>query len=95
MEEIANQFREELQYLIDRYKNRLTVPRIMHVAQDVFHKTLSIKHHPELHTAALNFLQSTKYTKPDLEGKWKSLYNIQNEQGEGDWKCESNTDKPM
>ena len=49
MEEIAQQFREELQELIDRYKTRLSVPRIMHVAQDVFHKTLSIKYQPELH----------------------------------------------
>lgn len=50
MEEIASQFREELQEIVDRYKTRLSVPRIMHVAQDVFHKTLSIKYHPELHS---------------------------------------------
>ena len=49
MEEIAQQFCEELQELIDRYKIRLSVPRIMHVAQDVLHKTLSVKHNPELH----------------------------------------------
>lgn len=49
MEEIAQQFREELQEIVDRYKTRLSVPSIMHVAQDVFHKTLSIKHNPELH----------------------------------------------
>ncbi len=47
MEEIASQFREELQEIVGRYKTRLSVPRIMHVAQDVFHKTLSIKHRPE------------------------------------------------
>ena len=50
MEEIAQQFREELQEIVDRYRTRLSVPRIMHVAQDVFHKTLSIKHNPELHS---------------------------------------------
>ena len=49
MEEIAQQFREELQEIVDRYKTRLSVPRIMHVAQDVFHKTLSIRYHTELH----------------------------------------------
>ena len=49
MEEITQQFREELQEIIDRYKTRLSVPRIMHVAQDVFHKILSVKHNPELH----------------------------------------------
>ena len=76
MEEIALQFCEELQELVDRYKTRLSVPRIMHVAQDVFNKTLSIKYHPELHTkeniegiyeateAAEEFLRDTDYTKP-------------------------------
>ena len=54
MEEIVRQFREELQELIDRYKTRLSVPSIMHVAQDVFHKALSIKYHPELHTKEIN-----------------------------------------
>ena len=53
MEEIAQQFREELQEIVDRYKAILSVPRIMHVAQDVFHKTLSVRYHPELH-AKLN-----------------------------------------
>ena len=47
MEEIAQQFSEELQEIVDRYKTRLSVPRIMHVAQNVFHKALSIKHNPE------------------------------------------------
>ena len=50
MEEIASQFREELQEIVDRYKTRLSVPRIMHVAQDVFHKNLSVKYNPELHS---------------------------------------------
>lgn len=75
MEEIAHQFREELQEIIDRYKTRLSVPRIMHVAQDVLHKTLSIKYNPELHAkeniegvyetieAAEDFLRNGDYTK--------------------------------
>ena len=50
MEEIAQQFREELQEIVDRYKTRLSVPRIMHITQDVFHKTLSVRYHPELHS---------------------------------------------
>lgn len=50
MDEIAQQFREELQEIVDRYKTRLSIPRIMHVAQDVLHKTLSVKHNPELHS---------------------------------------------
>lgn len=47
MEEITSQFREELQELIDRYKTRLSVPSIMHVAQDVLHKTLSNEYYQE------------------------------------------------
>lgn len=43
MEEIASQFREELQELIDRYKTRLSIPRIMHIAQDMLHKTLEME----------------------------------------------------
>lgn len=49
MEEIAKQFREELQEFLDRYKNCLSVPCIMHIAQNVLHKTLSFRYHPELH----------------------------------------------
>ena len=48
MEEIAQQFREELQELIDRYKNRLTSQQIMHIAQPVFTKAIGIKDNPEI-----------------------------------------------
>ena len=59
MEEIASQFYEELQELLDRYKNFMSVPHIMHVIQDVSHKTLSIRYHPELHSeAAKEFLRN-------------------------------------
>ena len=82
MEEIAQQFREELQEIVDRYKTRLSVPRIMHVAQGVFRKTLSIKYHPllkclpkeniegvyEATEAAEQFLRNTDYTKPVRPG---------------------------
>ena len=37
MEEIAQQFREELQEIVDRYKTRLSVPRIMHVGCVMYH----------------------------------------------------------
>ena len=47
MEEIANQFGEELQELLDRYKDQLTNPQIMRVAQHIFYETLSPKKHPE------------------------------------------------
>lgn len=72
MEEIAQQFREELQEIVDRYKTRLSVPRIMHVAQDVFHKTLSIKYHPELHAKEIikNLLQVLP--KENIEGVYEA-----------------------
>lgn len=41
-------FRIKLQNVVDIYKTQLSVPTIMKIAQDVFHKTLSIKYHPEL-----------------------------------------------
>ena len=49
MQEIAQQFSKELQDLLDMYKTQLSVPHIMSIAEDIFHKTLSIKYHPELH----------------------------------------------
>lgn len=71
MEEIAQQFREELQEIIDRYKTRLSVPCITHVAQDVLHKTLSVKHNPELHTKEINGLKipAELLEEPDYELK--------------------------
>lgn len=47
MEEIAHQFRNELQALLNRYKNRLTTPQIMRIAQPIFTKTIGIKDNPE------------------------------------------------
>lgn len=47
MEEIAQQFREELQELLNRYKDRLTNPQIMHIAQTIFTKTIGFKDNPE------------------------------------------------
>lgn len=49
MTKIEEQFCEELQELLDRYKTQLEVPTIMRNAQKIFHDTLSIRHHPELH----------------------------------------------
>ena len=72
MEEIAPQFREELQELIDRYKTRLSVPRITHIAQDVFHKTLSIRYHPELHPKQI-IKDLLKYLpKENIEGVYEA-----------------------
>ena len=68
MEEIARQFREELQEIVDRYKTRLSIPRIMHVAQDVFHKTLSIRYHPELHKTLSNEYYKELYSNESQPG---------------------------
>lgn len=54
MEEIAQQFKEELQELLDRYKDRLTTPQIMHIAQPVFTKTIGFKDNPERLERILN-----------------------------------------
>lgn len=87
MEEIAQQFREELQEIIDRYKNRLSVPRIMHVAQDVFHKTLSVKHNPELYSKEIikNLLQVLP--KENIEGVYEATEAAEEFLRNGDTKC--------
>ena len=73
MKEIAQQFREELQEIVDRYKTRLSVPRIMHVAQDVFHKNLSIKCHPELHIKEINGLKIPAELLEDPDHELKKM----------------------
>ena len=73
MEEIAQQFREELQEIVDRYKTRLSVPRIMHVAQDVFHKTLSVKYHPELHSKEIIKDLLKCLPKENIEGIYETI----------------------
>lgn len=45
-------FCAELQALLDKYKTQIPAPRIMHHAQRIFHNTLSIRYHPELHPYA-------------------------------------------
>lgn len=47
MEEIAQQFGEELQELLDRYKNHLSTPAIMRIAQPIFTKTIGFRYNPE------------------------------------------------
>ena len=87
MEEIALQFCEELQELVDRYKTRLSVPRIMHVAQDVFNKTLSIKYHPELHAKEI-IKDLLKYLpKENIEGIYEATEAAEEFLRNGDTKC--------
>jgi len=54
------QFCEELQELLDRYKTQLSVPAIMRNAQRIFRNTLSIRTHPELHPYAKSELDYLK-----------------------------------
>ena len=83
MEEIAQQFHEELQELIDRYKTLLSVPRIMHVAEDVFNKTLSIKYHPE---EIINDLLKC-LPKENIEGVYEATEAAEEFLRDGDTKC--------
>lgn len=87
MEEIAQQFREELQEIVDRYKTRLSVPRIMHVAQDVFHKTLSVRYNPELHSKEIikNLLQVLP--KENIEGVYEATEAAEEFLRNGDTQC--------
>lgn len=72
MKEIAQQFREELQEIVDRYKTRLSVPRIMHVAQDVFRKTLSVRYNPELHSKEIIRDLLKCLPKENIEGVYEA-----------------------
>lgn len=54
MEEIAQQFKEELQELLDRYKDKMSTPQIMRIAQPVFTKTIGFKDNPERLERILN-----------------------------------------
>ena len=87
MEEIAQQFREELQEIVDRYKTRLSVPRIMHVAQDVFHKTLSVKHNPELHAKEVIRDLLKCLPKENIEGVYEATEAAEEFLRYGDTKC--------
>lgn len=87
MEEIAQQFREELQELLDRYKIQMSVPRIMNIAQDVFHKTLSFRYHPELHNLTEEHIRQIVSSGPSFMEK----YNLKKEIAEAS--CDEETHK--
>lgn len=72
MEEIAQQFKEELQELLDRYKDKMSTPQIMHIAQPIFTKTIGFKDNPERFIA-----------HPPVTGKWTSELNTL----QGEFKC--------
>lgn len=67
---IAEQFGKELQYLLDRYKNKMTTPEIMRIAQPIFTKTLGFKDNPE-RFKDINGLRvpAELLSEPDLELK--------------------------
>jgi hypothetical protein len=70
MTETERQFREELQELLNRYKDRLTTPQIMHIAQPIFTKTIGIRDNPErfnINVSKLKFKGDKDYYK----GEWK------------------------
>lgn len=86
MEEIARQFREELQELLDRYKNRLTNPQIMHIAQPVFTKAIGIKDNPERINIDVSELHcsSQMIAEADCDGDIKKCDRVCLE---GEWIC--------
>lgn len=72
MEEIAQQFKEELQELLDRYKDKMSTPQIMHIAQPIFTKTIGFKDNPERFIA-----------HPPVTNKWSSEQHL----FKGEYKC--------
>lgn len=72
MEEIAKQFGEELQELLDRYKDKMSTPQIMHIAQPIFTKTIGFKDNPECLERILNNAVHN-LTEKDLQGEFKCI----------------------
>lgn len=82
MTETEKQFREELQELLDRYKDQLTNPQIMRIAQSIFTKTIGIRDNPErlerifnnaVHGLVREHIQQITNSGPSLMEK----YNLQ------------------
>lgn len=72
MTEIEQQFKEELQELLDRYKDQLTTPQIMRIAQPIFTKTIGFKDNPERFERIFNNAIHT-IEKYNLEGEFKCI----------------------
>lgn len=79
MEEIAQQFKEELQELLDRYKDKMSNPQIMRIAQPIFTKTIGFKDNPErlerILNNAVHNLTEKFIAHPPVINKWSSEHN--------------------
>lgn len=79
MKEIAQQFKEELQELLDRYKDKMSNPQIMHIAQPIFTKTIGIRDNPERLCSSEEHLKQIVNSGPSfleqhaLEGEFKCI----------------------
>ena len=74
MSEIERQFCEELQELLNRYKNSLSNPQIMRIAQPIFTKTIGFKDNPErLERILNNAVHNLAIKRCDLEGEFKCI----------------------
>jgi hypothetical protein len=71
MEEIAQRFKEELQELLDRYKDKMSTPQIMHIAQPIFTKTIGFKDNPERFIAHLPV--TNEWSSETLQGEFKCI----------------------
>ena len=79
MSETEQQFREELQELLDRYKNQLTNPQIMHIAQPIFTKTIGFKDNSDRFCTAEEHIKQIMNPGPSfmeqhaLKGEFKCI----------------------
>lgn len=79
MEEIAQRFKEELQELLDRYKDKMSTPQIMRIAQPIFTKTIGFKDNPERLCSSEEHLKQIVNSGPSfleqhaLEGEFKCI----------------------
>ena len=76
MTETERQFGEELQELINRYKNSLSTPQIMRIAQPIFSHTIGFGYNPERFSAEEHLQQimssgPSLMEKHALKGEWR------------------------
>ncbi len=74
MPNIEEKFCTELQALLDKYKTQISVPRIMHHAQHIFHHTLSIRYHSELFPHATERDYLNKFITEGPQQKYRYVW---------------------
>ena len=90
MTSVEENFCTELQALLDKYKTQMSVQRIMQHAQHIFHYTLSIRYHPELHPIVTerDFLNKFLAEGPKAEFKYSWVDELNDNEASSNATCD-------